>query len=580
MKLHSHAIINCFVLFVLIYSYHQIFGIFGESMDSNGPARRGRGVGRGRLLTRSPSGSRGGSTSPSRLSSSDAAGMTTGSSGSSSVDTTITSELSSMTIQSSSFGSSPNSSSSGTGGSDGSVEVLDPASLPKGAVRGLHHSSEESDVPEYPVDPDYVVSRPEGKVKTGKRGTSVNMRSNFYQLKMAAAWSMYQYHVSFEPEEDRTMVKRILFRDVAKSMHLGYMFDGTQLYTAKLLMKGDGTPMIPGDTITFQVKGYRNRGKPNEEMYDCGITIQLTKKLPTGSPVYNQLYNVLIKKCLFGMNLELMGRNFFDPNAGIKLEQQRLELWPGYVTSMRAHEEEKVLLCVEVTHKVLRMDTVLQVIKQIGIRKNCTNDRRNLATAVNAELKDTIVMTTHNRKTYHVDDVDFNVSPKDTFEVKPISYADYYKTRYGIEIQDMNQPLIVSKPSKRDVHRGDDKPAYLIPELCRSTGLTDDMRADFRLMKSLSEYLHQGPKGDFTLAFRCKCNSATSISVGISNFTLVINLNAIFLFPAKQMLSAVHLQKWALLVPQRDATGVDNLVKTMTKVGSPLNMKVSSPREM
>jgi hypothetical protein len=46
------------------------------------------------------------------------------------------------------------------------------------------------------------------------------------------------------------------------------------------------------------------------------------------------------------------------------------------------------------------------------------------------------------------------------------------------------------------------------------------------------------------------------------------------------MLSAVHLQKWALLVPQRDATGVDNLVKTMTKVGSPLNMKVSNPMEM
>jgi len=45
------------------------------------------------------------------------------------------------------------------------------------------------------------------------------------------------------------------------------------------------------------------------------------------------------------MNLELMGRNFFDPHAGIKLEQQRLELWCGVVwvgdTILKANQKSK-----------------------------------------------------------------------------------------------------------------------------------------------------------------------------------------------------------------------------------------------
>lgn len=46
------------------------------------------------------------------------------------------------------------------------------------------------------------------------------------------------------------------------------------------------------------------------------------------------------------------------------------------------------------------------------------------------------------------------------------------------------------------------------------------------------------------------------------------------------MLSTVDLQKWVVLVPQRDAPGVDNLVRTMAKVSAPLNMKVGNPKEV
>ena len=58
----------------------------------------------------------------------------------------------------------------------------------------------------------------------------------------------------------------------------------------------------------------------------------------------------------------------------------------------------------------------------------------------------------------------------------PTSYAEYYKTRYNEEIKDKNQPLLINK----DRRTGNE--VALIPELCQLTGLTDAMRADFRLM--------------------------------------------------------------------------------------------------
>jgi hypothetical protein len=41
----------------------------------------------------------------------------------------------------------------------------------------------------------------------------------------------------------------------------------------------------------------------------------------------------------------------------------------------------------------------------------------------------TVVLTDYNNRTYRVDDVDFDVTPKSKFEIKPdvhISYIDYY----------------------------------------------------------------------------------------------------------------------------------------------------------
>lgn len=78
------------------------------------------------------------------------------------------------------------------------------------------------------------------------------------------------------------------------------------------------------------------------------------------------------------------------------------------------------------------------------------------------------------------------MSPETTFDKNgtQVSYAEYYKTRYNESIKDSNQPLLINKDRKTGVE------IALIPELCQLTGLTDVMRADFRLMKDLAQIVH------------------------------------------------------------------------------------------
>ena len=58
-----------------------------------------------------------------------------------------------------------------------------------------------------------------------------------------------------------------------------------------------------------------------------------------------------------------VGRYYYDPMERIAIDLHKLELWPGYMTSIRQHENE-LLLGVELTHKVMRQDTVYDFLQE------------------------------------------------------------------------------------------------------------------------------------------------------------------------------------------------------------------------
>lgn len=75
----------------------------------------------------------------------------------------------------------------------------------------------------------------------------------------------------------------------------------------------------------------------------------------------------------------------------------------------------------------------------------------------------------------------------------PFEISFLFFQKYNIRIQDGGQPLLISRSKPREIRSGMPEQVYLVPELCRQTGLSDAMRANFQLMRSLSVHTKIGP---------------------------------------------------------------------------------------
>lgn len=86
----------------------------------------------------------------------------------------------------------------------------------------------------------------------------------------------------------------------------------------------------------------------------------------------------------------------------------------------------------------------------------------------------TVVLTDYNNNTYRIEDVDFLTTPSSTFDLKKnekITYVDYYKKKYDIRISNLKQPMLVTRSKTKDRQAAEPERVYLVPELCRATGM-------------------------------------------------------------------------------------------------------------
>uniref|UniRef100_A0A8B9PIZ5 PIWL1 protein n=1 Tax=Apteryx owenii TaxID=8824 RepID=A0A8B9PIZ5_APTOW len=310
--------------------------------------------------------------------------------------------------------------------------------------------------------------------KTGSSGIMIRLSTNYFRLTSRPQWALYQYHVDYNPQMEARRLRSALLFQHEELIGRTHAFDGAVLFLPKKL----------GNKVTEVFSRTRN-GE------DVKITITLTNELPPTSPTCLQFYNIIFRRLLKIMNLQQIGRNYYNPSDPISIPNHRLMVWPGFTTSILQYEKS-IMLCTDVSHKVLRSETVLDFMYNLY---NQVEEQR-FRDVCTKELIGLIVLTKYNNKTYRVDDIDWDANPKCTFtkaDGSEISYLDYYKMQYNQEITDLNQPLLVSQPRRR---RGSimPGPAVLIPELCYLTGLTEKMRNDFNMMKDLSVHTRLTPE--------------------------------------------------------------------------------------
>ena len=244
--------------------------------------------------------------------------------------------------------------------------------------------------------------------------------------------------------------------------------------------------------VAFKVNNGRLKYKMNLENDVYVITIKKIhetcfKKLemdPNQERIIIEGINIKISQILRNLNLFECSNTskFFSHHPGHMrmLETADIQVWLGMKTSFELLQGGPRLL-VDFCTRILRTDNVLVYMKRFGGDKNMIREGlidRNVVTNYGDRLQN-----------YKIDQVEFNLSPKSLFDYngRSITYAQYFKNSYKINILDMNQPLLKATPiKKRNLQMSYD--IYLVPELCKLIGLSEEDELDLNLMKELAAY--------------------------------------------------------------------------------------------
>jgi len=387
-------------------------------------------------------------------------------------------------------------------------------------------------------------------------------------------------------------MKKALVRQHQQTLPM-YVFDGSILLCFRRLYPEGKDPLV--------LFSRRKNGDGSED--DCNITVRLVGEIHSTDHHYLQILSIIQRQMMEKLHMELLGRNYYDPTAASIVREFNLEVWPGYVTSIRQHERA-ILMCAEVSNKVIRTDTVYDQMALIYQRRP-----QNYQVTVERALLGSIVMTRYNKKTYRIDGIDWTLNPSSTFEKgdTKTSYFEYYNSRYNCSIRDSKQPLLVSRPKDRDRRGGQTGPILLIPELCYMTGLTDEQRADFRLTQSLSQWTRMDPtvRANTLMKLSQRLTGVPEIRQELEKWNMKFNPNLVqcpgrLLDPEtislkgkvnyrsdnadwtrdmqKGLFSPAHIMKWYVIYPKRDEQKVMAFLSSMRKVAPGLGVNFGAPQ--
>ncbi|XP_078258850.1 piwi-like protein 4 [Rhinoraja longicauda] len=425
--------------------------------------------------------------------------------------------------------------------------------------------------------------------KSGSSGIPVKIITNLFAFRSPPKWFLYQYHVTFLPDIESKRLRMALLFSHGDLLGKIRAFDGTVLFLPNKLQNQ-----------IMEVTSIMKSGQA------VNITIALTSQFPQDSPTCIQFFNITIRRVLKMLSLYPIGRNFYNPSTPIHIPQHRLVLWPGFSTSI-LRCETKILLSVDISHKILRSETVLDFMTELY---NRSGDHHFIDTCMK-ELVGFIVLTRYNNKTYRIDDIDWVVKPTHTFKKKDgteISYVDYYSQQYDASISDLNQPMLVSQLKIKQF--GTDavpRIAHLIPEFCFLTGLSKHARSDFRIMKDLAaevqltppkrqQRLHElidsiqrnkvartelegwGLRLDEQISLLGRVLPSEKIHMHDHSFMPVSPVDWSRNMQHSRIIGSHTLQNWLIVFSQRSCEAAGKLLSLLRRVGPSMGFSVENPK--
>uniref|UniRef100_A0A6Q2XKA3 Piwi-like protein 1 n=1 Tax=Esox lucius TaxID=8010 RepID=A0A6Q2XKA3_ESOLU len=364
--------------------------------------------------------------------------------------------------------------------------------------------------------------------KTGISGSPIDLKANFFKILSRPQWVLYQYHVDFKPVMESRRLRSALLFQHEETLGKARTFDGAILFLPHRL---HNSVQFNGGHFLFWLMCETRMGEKVQ------ITVTLTNELPPTSPVCLQFYNIIFRRVLRMLNMQQIGRHYYNPTDPLNIPQHRLTIWPGFTTTILQYESS-IMLCTDVSHKVLRSETVLSFM--------------------------------YNNKTYRIDDIAWDYTPNNTFKRgdSEISFKDYYKTQYSLDISDDHQVLLVSNVKKAGPSgRPPPGPALLVPEFCYLTG-------------AIAELTTWGLNFDNKLlSLKGRVLPAERILQGPTTY----EYNPWQADWSKEMrgiplISCRPLENWIMLFTPRNVDVAQALLQTLNRVSKPLGIPMQKAR--
>lgn len=426
-----------------------------------------------------------------------------------------------------------------------------------------------------------------------EQGQLVKITTNFFNLRRSPVNNVTIYSLNFAPDvepENRQLRGHLLNNGKAQvEARLGaYIKSGNVLYSKTVITEPFSVQVVGHDSTPY-------------------VMIITPAGTVTGQQVdsYRMYANSALKKMLQKLDLKQVTRlpKYYDTRMIQRVDQHNLEVWRGY-TATFSHHLQEMLLNLDFSSKIIRDTTALEHLE--GIRRNSQGN--NLEQLLNTEMGGMIVMAKYgNFKCYRIERVLLNENPLSSFNTKggTMKYTEYYKNKYNITIKNQRQPLLLASAEKNQT----DNPK-LVPELCVLTGISEEMRRDFRAMNDIANYTRLQPADRLRVATglaermtrdpacRAICDEycmeinpnpivvdgirlpAEVIKVGNNaSDNIQIDNKGCFVLRSK-ILTPRPINNWIVLTTERDSQARDMLIKTLINKAGQVGLNMGQAIQM
>lgn len=317
--------------------------------------------------------------------------------------------------------------------------------------------------------------------------------------------------------------------------------------------------------------------------------------------IFMRILNSFLKSILAKMGYKAFGRllKFYDMKNYVDVPDHRLHIYKGFVTAIDVYEGGLKLL-VDYSTKIVRSRNVMRELRHNDISLNDIDRVKEYCIGM-------LVMASYgNNRMYRIDDVDFETTAGDPFPGNEYrDYEDYYVKRYKTpEFMYKDKFLLVNKSRRIEIDaNGEEVTRFetirLVPELMFPTGLTDEMRKDYKVMRDIGQHTILHPDKRFPLIDKFTKETNREISSNKDfNFIIDRKSNKVKGYMIKppairtglrcstpkqdriivdKAIKIKTLTDWIIIYDLGTERNVKNVVSHLQKAGQRFDFKISNP---